>query len=137
MTQPLDLVRSFYDLLAQGDAPAALALLAVDVEWTEAEGSPYYAGTVTGAQAVVATVLAPITADFDNFAATPADFLADGDRVAAFGTYSGVGRSTGQPLLAPFVHLWTVADGQLRRFDQYTDSAPWHAARGAGVTKQA
>jgi hypothetical protein len=123
-------VRNFYALLAQGDAPTALGLLDPRVEWTEAEGTPYYAGTVTGPKAVVATVLAPITADFDDFAAAPSDFIAEGQRVVAFGTYSGVARSTGRRLSVPFVHVWTAAGERLRRFDQYTDSARWNAALG-------
>ncbi len=105
LSEPLDLVRNFYALLANGDAPAALALLHPEVEWTEAEGSPYFAGTVKGAEAVVSTVLAPIGAAFDDFAATPSDFIAEAGRVAAFGTYSGVARSTGRRLSAAFVHL--------------------------------
>jgi ketosteroid isomerase-like protein len=31
-------------------------------------------------------------------------------------------------MLAPFVHVWTVADGRLRRFVQYTDSTAWNEA---------
>ena len=66
-----------------------------------------------------------ITGDFEDFATTPSEFLAQGDRVISIGNYSGVARATKRHLLAPFVHTWTVLDGALRRFDQYTDSAAW------------
>ncbi len=124
----LKVVRQFYSLLAEGDAPGALGLLDPGIEWTEAERTPYYVGTVHGVEAVVATVLKPIGNDFDNFAATPSDFVAQDDRVVAFGTYSGVAKATGLTLTVPFVHAWTVLDGRLQRFVQYTDSAAWNRA---------
>jgi uncharacterized protein len=128
MSDGLKVVQQFYALLAAGNVPAALGLLDPDVEWTEAERTPYYAGTLHGVEAIVAKVLQPIGEDFDNFAATPADFIAQGDRVAAFGTYSGVAKITGLSLEVPFVHAWTVANGRLQRFVQYTDSAGWNHA---------
>ena len=33
MTDPTDIVRSFYDKLTAGDAPGALGLMAPDIEW--------------------------------------------------------------------------------------------------------
>ena len=33
MTDPTDIVRSFYDKLKAGDAPGALGLMAPDIEW--------------------------------------------------------------------------------------------------------
>jgi ketosteroid isomerase-like protein len=126
----LTTARHFYLALASGDVGGALALLNADIEWTEAERSPYYAGTLRGPNAVVAGVLAPINGDFEGFAATPAEFVADGERVAVFGTYTGLAKITGIRLSVPFVHLWTVADGRLRRFIQYTDSTLWREALG-------
>jgi uncharacterized protein len=125
MAEPIEVLRKFYWLLERGDAPGALALLHSEVEWTEAKRSPYYAGTLRGAQSVVSKVFEPITGDFEDFATTPSEFLAQGDRVISIGNYSGVARATKRHLLAPFVHSWTVLDGALRRFDQYTDSAAW------------
>jgi ketosteroid isomerase-like protein len=130
VTDALDIVRRFYSLLAAGKVPDALSLLAPDIEWTEAERSPYYAGTVRGPAAVVETVLGPIGGDFDGFSAAPADFITQDDRVAAFGIYSGVSKATSGKLLAPFVHCWTVRAGHLVRFVQYTDSAAWTEALG-------
>ena len=125
MGEALNVVRQFYRSLAAGDAPGALGLLDAAVEWTEAERSPYYAGTLHGVEAVIAQVLQPIGDDFADFAATPSDFIAEGDRVAVFGIYSGVAKATGLSLRAPFVHAWRVANGRLCQFVQYTDSAAW------------
>lgn len=125
MQDALDLVQEFYSLFAQGNVPGALDLLHLDVEWSETERSPYYAGAVRGAAAIVETVFAPITGDFDGFAGVPEEFVAQGDRVVVFGKYSGVAKVSGKALLVPFVHSWTVSEGKLARFVQYTDSTPW------------
>ena len=81
-----------------------------------------------GGDAVLKTVLGPIGRVFENFAATPLDFLTEGDRTVAFGLYTGKFRSSGGELRAPFVHLWTVRDGMIVDFSQYTDSAGWTEA---------
>ena len=132
MSDAQSTVREFYGALAAGNPPAAFGLLAPDVEWTEAERSPYYAGTWKGLDQVLAGLFHRIGADFEGFAAKPDEFVADGDRVAVFGNYSGHVKASGRELAAPFVHSWTVADGKLKRFVQYTDTAKWiEAFQGA------
>jgi uncharacterized protein len=124
----LTAVKRFYDLLTSGDSAAALGLLHPDIEWTEAERTPYFAGTMRGVDAVVAGLFEPLAHDFDGFTTVPSDLLRDGSRVASFGRDTGTARSTGRVMSAPFVHLWTVEDGRLRRFTQFTDSAAWNEA---------
>lgn len=124
MSHTETVVRDFYAALGRGEAPAALALLDPEVKWTEAELTPYYTGDVTGSAAIVKTVFEPIGRDFEDFAVTAEDFVTQGDRTAAFGVYTGRFR-TGGALRAPFVHLWTVRNGNIVRFIQYTDSTAW------------
>lgn len=125
MSDAQSTVREFYSALAAGNPPAAFALVAPDIEWTEAERSPYYAGTWKGLDQVVAGLFQPLGADVEGFAAKPDEFIAQGDRVAVLGNYSGKVRGSGRDLNAPFVHSWTVADGKLKKFVQYTDTAKW------------
>ncbi|WP_434721570.1 nuclear transport factor 2 family protein [Mesorhizobium sp. RIZ17] len=49
-------------------------------------------------------------------------YLADGDRVAAFGVYSGTYNSTGKAMTAPFAHLYELRDGRIIRMRQYVDT---------------
>ncbi|AHI26325.1 hypothetical protein H845_2395 [Komagataeibacter xylinus E25] len=128
MSKAETVVRNFYDALAQGQAAEALALLDVDVEWTEAKRSPYYAGKVVGPDAIRKTVLEPIGADFTQFAITTEDFVASPRKVAVFGTYTGTFRDGRGELRAPFVHRWTVANDQITQFSQFIDSGDWPKA---------
>src|SRR5579862_8443132 len=123
MTDAETVVRAFYAALANGRADVALASLSPEVEWTETKGSPYFAGTVKGVDAVVSTVLQPIGHDFDDFATTPNDFVSADARTVSFGHYTGRSKQAGLQLDVPFVHVWTVEDGRIVRFVQYTDTA--------------
>ena len=49
-------------------------------------------------------------------------YLVDGDRVAAFGVYSGTYKATGKAMRATFAHLYRVKDGKIATMEQYVDS---------------
>jgi len=122
MTNPVDLVRAFYAAVARGDVPGVVALLHPDLEWTEAEGFPYYSGTWRQPIDVVEKLLVPLMRDWDDFSAVADDFIVQGDRVVSIGAYRGTSKATGKAMHAPFAHVWRVADGKLQRFDMYTDT---------------
>jgi ketosteroid isomerase-like protein len=121
-------VKLFYSLLASGDSAGALGLLDPEVEWTEAERTPYFTGTMHGIEAVVTGLFEPLARDFDNFTTIPVDFVTEGNRVVSLGRYSGTSKRNRRTMSAPFVHIWTVVNGRSRRFVQFTDSAPWTEA---------
>ena len=43
--------------------------------------------------------------------------------MVAFGSYGGTYKTTGPAMNAPFAHLWTVRNGRIVGFVQYTDTA--------------
>lgn len=122
MNTPIDLVRAFYAAVGAGDVPGVVGLLHPDLEWTEAEGFPYYSGTWTKPQDVVEKLLVPLMRDWDDFSAVAGDFVVEGDRVVSLGAYAGTSKVTGKAMRAPFAHVWRIADGKLKRFDMYTDT---------------
>jgi ketosteroid isomerase-like protein len=123
MNTPIDTVRGFYDALRRGDVPGVLGLLQSELEWTEAERFPYYSGTWRSPQEILNKVFVPLARDWDGFSAKAHDFIAEGDRVVPLGVYSGIFKSTGRSMTAPFAHVWTVRDGRIAKFDMYTDTA--------------
>jgi uncharacterized protein len=96
MTNPVTVVRRFYDALGRGDVASVLSLLDDKVEWTEAERFPYFGGTWHGPQAVLDNLLKPLANDWDNFSAHANEFITEGDRVVSLGRYSGTFKKTGQ-----------------------------------------
>ena len=105
MRKPIDVVRAFYTAVAQGDVPSVIAVLHPQLEWTEAEGFPYFSGTWTQPQDVVEKLLMPLMRDWDNFSAVPNDFIVEGERVVSLGHYRGVNKATGKTMLVPFVQF--------------------------------
>lgn len=86
----LAIVQRFYAALARGDVAGVIALLAPDIEWTEAEGFPYYSGTWRSPQAVLDNLFARIGQDWDAFSAITHSYLTENDQVVAFGDYGGI-----------------------------------------------
>lgn len=122
------IVQKLYAALARGDVAGAVALMSPQIEWLEAERTPYFTGLVIGPDKVVETVFEPVNQDFENFAITEQDYITQGSRTAATGVYRGRQRQTGRELRASFVHVWEVVDGKIVRFTQYTDSGAWAEA---------
>jgi ketosteroid isomerase-like protein len=122
----VDLVRSLYEAFGSGDMETVTRLIA-DTEWHEAEGLPY-GGTYHGAEAIFGNVFGPITEDVENFSVQPDEILDAGEKVVSLGRYAGQGASG--PLAVPFAHVWTVRDGAVARFDQYTDTKLFSEAIG-------
>jgi uncharacterized protein len=124
----VDLVRGVYDAFARGDVDAVFAAMRPDIEWDESEGMPY-GGVYHGREEIVTNVFGPILADVEGFTANPDEILAlDDDRVIARGRHGGVG-AVG-PVDARFVHIWTVTDGEVSRYEQLADTRKFCDAVG-------
>ena len=118
----LELIRATYEGSSEENGRNLLAALAADATWTEAEGFPY-AGTYVGPEAIVAGVFRRLGIEWTGYRAEVHTFLEDGDRVAAFGVYSGTYNATGKSMRAAFAHLYQVKDGKIATMMQYVDSA--------------
>jgi ketosteroid isomerase-like protein len=127
MSVSSEIIRALYAAFAKGDVPGVLGALDEEVRWTEAEGFPY-GGTYVGPDAVLANVFAKLGSEWDGFSAVPHSFVAEGDTVVALGEYGGSYNATGKRFSAPFAHVWTLRDGKVVRFQQYTDTALAQAA---------
>lgn len=115
------IVAGLYEAFARGDVAAVLGTFAEDIEWHEADGSPY-GGRYVGGEAIVGNVLGPVMNDIPDFAASPERVIADGDSVAVIARYTGTGSATGRRIDLPVVHVWTVANGKVVRFEQFVDT---------------
>ncbi len=127
MAANLDLIRATYEGSSEENGRNLLAALAPDAAWTEAEGFPY-AGTYVGPEAILAGVFRRLGSEWTGYRAEVHTFLEDGDRVAAFGVYSGTYRATGRTMRASFAHLYVLRDGKIASMTQYVDSAMVRAA---------
>ncbi|UUC95180.1 MULTISPECIES: nuclear transport factor 2 family protein [Comamonas] len=121
MSTNLDIIRATYEGSPEDNGRHLLAALAPDARWTEATGFPY-AGTYVGPQQIVAGVFQRLATEWDGYSAKVHTYLVDGDRVAAFGVYSGTYRKTGKAMTASFAHLYRLNEGRITSMEQYVDS---------------
>jgi ketosteroid isomerase-like protein len=122
MTTNLDVIRATYEGPSEENGKHLLAALAPEATWTEAAGFPY-AGTYVGPQEIFANVFRRLATEWVGYRAVVHTYLADDDRVAAFGVYSGVYAATGKAMSASFAHLYRLKDGKILSMEQYVDSA--------------
>ena len=123
-----ELVQRGYALFKTGDIAGILDLCADDIVWSgmESEYVPY-SGTYTGKQGV-AQFFSKLnqSVEFEQF--EPTTFIVDIDRVAVAGASKSTVRSTGVPVENRWVHVFSIRDGKIVRFEQYDDSAAIVAA---------
>jgi ketosteroid isomerase-like protein len=111
-TQNTQVVKDAYAAFQRGDIATILNAVADDVEWqgvigTEAVGDFFKQ-----------------VADSTEFTAfEPKEFVAQGDQVVAIGTYAARMKPSGHPYSSGWVMVFTVRDGKITRFREYTDSA--------------
>ena len=126
MTTATEIVRAFYAALSQGDAPAALGLMAEDIEWNTMW---HYKVDGRGPQKVAEGLLAPLMAEWTSFALTPSAYITEGNTVVSLGSFIGVHGGSGKPVNAAYAHVWDVAGGKIQRFRQYIDTLAVAEAR--------
>lgn len=130
METNLDIIRASYEGPSEENGRNLLAALAPNVRWTEAAGFPY-AGTYTGPEEIMANVFQRLASEWIDYRAQVHTYLADGDRVAAFGVYSGTYQKTGKSMTATFAHLYRLKEGKIVSMEQYVDSAMVRQAMAA------
>jgi len=124
----VDLVKRSYAAFERGDLDGVLGDMHPEIEWQQAQGLPH-GGVYHGVEAVRQAIFDPLDEEWwDEFSATPNEFLDAGPEVVVLGRYRGVAKGTGKLLDIPFVHVWTVQGGQAIRFRQFLDTAGWNGA---------
>src|SRR5690349_14248354 len=120
----LEIIKSTYEGKTSAENGENLAkYVADDLSWTEAKGFPY-AGTYVGLDNVTKNVFSRLGNEWINYKFTPEDYVANEDKVIAYGTYSGTYKATGKYFEARVAHLWKLKGGQIISFEQFVDSQP-------------
>jgi ketosteroid isomerase-like protein len=97
--------------------------LSPDATWTEAKGFPY-SGTYTGFEEINKNVFHRLATEWIGYKFTPEAYIAEGDKVAAYGTYTGINKLTNKSFSARVVHLWKLRNEKIVSFEQFVDSQP-------------
>lgn len=119
----IKIVQQAYANFESGDIESLLGLLSDDIQWQlpDIENVPF-AGTRQGREAVMqffsSLAEAQEVLEFD-----PRDFIASENKVVVLGHYQWRVKATGQEYGGDWAHVFTVRDGKVAGFHEYTDTA--------------
>jgi ketosteroid isomerase-like protein len=117
-------MRHAYDGFNTGDIPTALAAFDARIEWHEPGGGQAPQGDYQGSDRVANEVFATIPDHFQEFRAEPEQFIDAGDHIVVVGRFRGTSKN-GQPLDAPFAHVWEMRNGKAVRFHNHVEHDAW------------
>jgi ketosteroid isomerase-like protein len=125
-------VQDIYAAFGRGDLPAMLGMLAEDVRWFFPRGEVIpWGGERRGRDGVTQFFAALLQqVDFELF--EPRSFVAEGERVLVTGAERMRVKATGRTCAVEWVHAFTLRDGRVTEFREYTDTAAIEAALGRG-----
>jgi uncharacterized protein len=133
------LVMQGYQKYQEKDIQGLLELLADDIEWVgvETEELPF-AGMYRGKDDV-GRYFSQLDEAQEAQQFEPQTFIAEDDKVVVTGQSRWTVKSTGQTYDNPWVHVFTVRNGKVARFEQYNDTAAAAKAFSGGqeATRQA
>lgn len=120
----VELVQNLYAAFAKGDVPAVLQKFDLNIEWNEAENFPYADGNpYIGPQAVLKGVFARLGAEWEYWNLTEQTFYeANSGEIIVTGRYKAKNKMTSKEINVQFVHMWTLNDGLVTKFQQYVDT---------------
>ena len=118
----IEIVKQVYEAFAKRNINAILNLLSPDVEWGEPE-NPFNlaAGTRYGHDGFLEWINIGRESE-EILALEPRKFLADNDSVAVVGYTKCLAKPTGKIYETDFVHLVTLKDEQVIRFQEFFDT---------------
>lgn len=123
----IELVKEGYERFWNEEFDAFFELFTEDFEWIVSEGFPY-AGQYQGREEVTEGVFSPIQDDWERFDHDLDRLVDGGDTIIAIGEYRCRHDRTGEDVTASMVHVFDIRDGQVTRFQQFTDTALFQAA---------
>jgi uncharacterized protein len=119
----VNLVQQIYDYFKTGNIEALLGKIDPNIVWElpEIQNVPF-AGKRNGREAV-ADFFTVVNASQEALRFDAMGYIAQGDRVVSLGTYEWRVFDTSRTFTANFAHVFTIQNGVVTEFTEYTDTA--------------
>jgi uncharacterized protein len=123
MATDVEILRGGYEAFGRGDIGGITEAFDEDVEFVgpNSQRMPG-AGTFRGKEAVGA-LLAGMRERWDDLIWAPDEFVSEGETIVVLGHMEGRAKATGTRVKVPFVHVWRMSGGKVRRGQALTDTA--------------
>ena len=123
----VEIVRKSVEAYARGDLDTALTYADPDIAW-----NPVEEAATQGHDAIRAN-LERWETDFEDFEATPEEYIDAGDQVLVTVHWSGRGRGSGLQVDIRTYQVITLRDGKTIRMDEFTER--FEALEAAGLSE--
>jgi ketosteroid isomerase-like protein len=123
----VEIVKGMYESFSEGDIEAVAATWASDIEMTEQAGL-VHGGTFRGVDGLIEDVFSVMGTIWEDVSVVPDRFIADGDTVVAFYTWSATSIETAKDVEFPGIHVFEFDDGAISQWTSYGDTALYNAA---------
>jgi len=123
----VEIVKGMYESFSEGDIESVAATWAPDIEMTEQAGL-VHGGTFRGVDGLIEDVFSVMGTIWEDVSVVPDRFIADGDTVVAFYTWSATSIETGKDVEFPGIHVFEFNDGAISQWTSYGDTALYNAA---------
>ena len=121
-------VRRAYEQFKGGDIKGILGSLTDEVDWRlpDIKGASF-SGARRGRESV-GGFFSQLAESQDSLSFEPREFVAQGDKVVALGTYRWRVKKTGREYGGDWAHVFTVREGRIEGFHEFMDSAQAESA---------
>ena len=109
----VEVVKRAYENFKTGDIGALMGQMSEDVDWRlpQIEGVPFSGGRKGRGQ--VSEFFSTLADSQDSVSFEPREFVAQGDKVVALGTYRWRVKKNGREYGGDWAHVFTVRDGKI------------------------
>jgi uncharacterized protein len=122
--QNIDLIKRVYAAFGKGDIDTIIDSLADKLTWRfDAPSVIPYAGEYKTPDQVKEGFFGSLASTQKDYALKTDEFIAQNDKVIMVGSYGATVNATGKRFDLPLVHVWTIEDGKVKRFVNFTDTA--------------
>jgi ketosteroid isomerase-like protein len=117
------IVQEIYNSFKAGNITALLARMAQDISWELPEMTNVPFSGKRQSRDAVAEFFAMVGASQESLRFEPQTFVAQDDRVVSIGEYEWRVVATKKTFTGKFAHVFTIRDGLVTAFHEFTDTA--------------
>ena len=131
----IKVVQDAYDAFGRGDVQGILDVLDANIVWKGVYGAGPHVPTSgeRRGKAQVGEFFKQVAENVNFSSFEPKEFIATGDKVVALGHYKAT-TPIGKAFDSDFAMVFTLRNGKVTEFQEFTDSASVNAAYAVGVT---
>ena len=122
MSENVDVLKRGYDAFNSGDAETLAGVFAEEVRWEGSNDERVPGAGTFDSRDEALGALGQVTQAFESISSQPDEFLESGDTVVVLGHTEGRTKA-GNDVKVPFVHVWRMEDGVIKRGQLLTDTA--------------